>query len=114
MHRDCGRGRNPAATGDGHGPAAHLLHSPLLIVRNLALPQRLLPRTWATIFSVLHAAAGAGYGTAGLAAAALLHVTGSAPAFAACALITLVIGSLALLGERLLHRPTGRRLTADG
>ncbi|MGJ5748709.1 hypothetical protein FB563_6259 [Streptomyces puniciscabiei] len=82
------------------------LYSPLLVIRNLALQQRLPQHAWATGFSVLYAAAGVGYGAAGLTAAALLDTAGPAPAFIACTLITLGIGSLSLLGERLHPRPT--------
>jgi MFS family permease len=83
-----------------------LLYSPLLVIRNLTLQQRLPQHAWATGFSVLYAAAGAGYGAAGLTAAALLDIAGSGPAFVACTLITLVIGSLSLLGERVHPRHT--------
>lgn len=84
------------------------LYSPLLVIRNLALQQRIPPRAWATGFSVLYAAAGLGYGAAGLTAAALLDLAGSGPAFVACTLITVAIGGLSLLGERVHPRHTTR------
>lgn len=77
-----------------------LLYSPLMVIRNLALQQRLPQHAWATGFSVLYAAAGVGYGAVSLMAAALLDIAGSATAFVACALTTIVIGALSLLGER--------------
>ncbi|KUJ35126.1 hypothetical protein ADK46_16910 [Streptomyces rimosus subsp. rimosus] len=81
-----------------------LLYSPLMIIRNLALQERLTQSTWATGFSVLYAAAGLGYGAAGLMSAAILRTATAGTAFLICTLTTAVIGIIALLGER-LHRP---------
>ncbi|MFF5718368.1 MFS transporter [Streptomyces buecherae] len=77
-----------------------LLFSPLMVIRNLALQSRLPRAAWATGFSVLYAAAGLGYGVAGLMAAVLLHTSTPSTAFLACALTTMLIGTLSLAGER--------------
>jgi MFS family permease len=83
-----------------------LLYSPLMIIRNLVLQERLPQRGWATGFSVLYAAAGLGYGVAGLLAAGLLHTVGSGTAFLVCALGATVIGVVAIASERAHRTPS--------
>lgn len=80
---------------------AGTLYSPLLTIRNLALQEQLPQTAWATGFSILYAAAGLGYGVAGLLAAALLDTTTTSTAFLACTAATLVLGIIALAAERL-------------
>ncbi|WP_406384222.1 MFS transporter [Streptomyces sp. NBC_01618] len=91
-----------------------LLYSPLMVIRNLALQQRLPQHAWATGFSVLYAAAGVGYGAAGLMAAAMLDIAGSGTAFVVCTLTTIVIGALSLLGERTHPRHTPQQAAIRG
>lgn len=83
-----------------------LLYSPLMVIRNLALQQALPQTAWATGFSTLYAAAGLGYGIAGILSSALLSVTDAGTAFLACTAITLVVGTTSLLGERLRRTTT--------
>ncbi|MFF4759733.1 MFS transporter [Streptomyces sp. NPDC001292] len=104
----------PALTDNPWGLAAvfaigGFLYSPLMVIRNLALQQRLPQPAWATGFSLLYAAAGLGYGAAGLMGAILLHIADSATAFLACAVTTGLFGVASLIGERL---SSPRTLTA--
>ncbi|KOG37258.1 hypothetical protein AQJ84_24520 [Streptomyces resistomycificus] len=89
-----------------------LLYSPLMVIRNLALQQALPQTAWATGFSTLYAAAGLGYGIAGILSSVLLSVTDAGTAFLACTAITLVLGAASLLGER-MHRTTTAPEQAD-
>ncbi|MFE9123747.1 MFS transporter [Streptomyces sp. NPDC007172] len=79
---------------------AGILYSPLLTIRNVALQEQLPETAWATGFSLLYAAAGLGYGVAGLLAAALLDTTTTATAFLICTAATLLLGAVALAAER--------------
>ncbi|GGX44653.1 MFS transporter [Streptomyces chryseus] len=84
---------------------AGLLYSPLLIIRNLALQSQLPERVWATGFSLLYAAAGVGYGAAGLLAAAALKYTNSSVAFVMCTTLTAALGITALTAENRRRNP---------
>ncbi|MFF1405026.1 MFS transporter [Streptomyces sp. NPDC058294] len=78
---------------------AGTLYSPLLTIRNIALQEQLPETAWATGFSILYAAAGLGYGVAGLLAATLLDMTTSSTAFLTCTAATLILGVIALAAE---------------
>ncbi|MFF8511890.1 MFS transporter [Streptomyces sp. NPDC015492] len=79
---------------------AGLLYSPLLIIRNLTLQEQLPERVWATGFSLLYAAAGAGYGVASLLSAAALKFTDSSVAIMLCTTLTAALGVISLLAEK--------------
>ncbi|SCE42970.1 Predicted arabinose efflux permease, MFS family [Streptomyces sp. SolWspMP-5a-2] len=90
-----------------------LLFSPLMVIRNIALQHRLPQQAWATGFSVLYAAAGVGYGAAGLLSAALLGTSTPGNAFLVCALVTAVIGGVSLAGERVTRTSASPAAVSD-
>ncbi|MEU3463981.1 MFS transporter [Streptomyces sp. NPDC006733] len=87
-----------------------LFFSPLMVIRNVALQERLPQRAWATGFSLLYAAGGLGYGAAGLMSAAMLRLVGAGDTFAVCTAVTAVIGLTSLLAER---APASRATSDD-
>ncbi|MCZ4119900.1 MFS transporter [Streptomyces sp. H39-S7] len=77
-----------------------LFFSPLMVIRNVTLQDRLPQRAWATGFSLLYAAGGLGYGAAGLMSAAMLRVVSAGETFAVCTAVTAAIGLASLVAER--------------
>lgn len=76
-----------------------MLQSGGLLNRNLALREALPPRLLAAGYSVMYAAAGAGYAATGSLAGALLHVTAPSNAILAGVLLTLVLAAVGWWGE---------------
>ncbi|MEU7747167.1 hypothetical protein [Nonomuraea sp. NPDC049158] len=76
---------------------AGLLETPALTARAVALQDRLPPSQWAAGFSGMYAAAGLGYGAAGLAVAWLVDRVGAQAAIGLCVLMgtALTLGSSA-------------------
>jgi hypothetical protein len=81
------------------GRAAGLIETPTLIARALALQRRLTETQWASGFSATYAAAGIGYGGAGLLAAPLLAGPGPRFTIAFCALLSAVAAVAGGLAE---------------
>ncbi|MFF5637880.1 MFS transporter [Streptomyces sp. NPDC012825] len=84
-----------------------LFYSPLMIIRNLALQNRLPQNVWATGFSLLYAAGGLGYGAAALLTAGLVKATTPVVTIVVCTALTTVIGLVAGIGERRGAAPGG-------
>jgi hypothetical protein len=76
-----------------------MLQSGGLLNRNLALREALPPRLLAAGYSVMYAAAGAGYAATGSLAGALLHVTAPSNAILAGVVLTLVLAAVGWWGE---------------
>ncbi|GAA3802592.1 hypothetical protein GCM10022403_040850 [Streptomyces coacervatus] len=76
-----------------------MLQSAVLLTRNLSLREALPPRTLAAGYSVMYAAAGAGYAATGSLAGALLHVTEPSTAILAGVGLTLVLTAVGWWGE---------------
>ncbi|MFF3964851.1 MFS transporter [Streptomyces griseorubiginosus] len=103
-----------ALTPDAVGIAAALavgglLQSGALVTRNLALREVLPPTVLAAGYSVMYAAAGAGYAATGSLAGALLTVTVPSRAILAGVVLTLVLTGVGWWGEARRTRGPGER-----
>ncbi|MEW2117251.1 MFS transporter [Streptomyces sp. NPDC005474] len=76
-----------------------MLQSGALLTRNLSLREALPPSTLAAAYSVMYAAAGAGYAAAGSFAGALLQVTAPSTAVLAGVALTLLLTAVGWWGE---------------
>jgi hypothetical protein len=104
---------------DGPGMAAALilagiLQSGALITRNLSLRDALPPGALAAGYSVLYAAAGAGYAATGSLAGALLRVVEPSTAMLAGVGVTLLLTALGWWGEARRERSPAARDLGTG
>jgi hypothetical protein len=88
-----------------------MLQSAAMLTRNLSLREALPPRAHAAGYSVMYAAAGAGYAATGSLAGALLRVVTPSTAVLAGVGVTLVLSAIGWWGET---RRAGRSAEAVG
>ncbi|GHJ92927.1 ABC transporter permease [Streptomyces sp. NE5-10] len=95
----------PGALGLGAAlVAAGLLQAPAMLTRNLALRRVLPPSALAAGYSMMYAAVGAGYAASGTLAGGLLKVVAPSTAILCGVGLTLLLVTVAALGERSLVR----------
>lgn len=92
---------------------AGMLQSGALITRNLSLREALPPSALAAGYSVLYAAAGAGYAATGSLAGGLLQVVAPSTAILAGVQLTLVLTALGWWGEARRDASSADALSAD-
>ncbi|GAB2992709.1 hypothetical protein GCM10023080_068270 [Streptomyces pseudoechinosporeus] len=91
---------------------AGVLQAGAMVTRNLSLGEALPPSALAAGYSVMYAAAGAGYAATGSLAGALLNFVAPSTAILAGVVLTLALTAIGALGERRLAKVSAVRSTA--